>query len=272
MFYFIPSLILSFNDIMEMLRTRRQPLIESTTMGILSEQEITDIVRSDLRDPFKTLGMHWEKTGTSVRAFLPEAASARVCGVGKPKTSYAMTKVHGDGIFEVAIPARKKFFVYEFACTLHDGSTARFRDPYSFLPVMTEDSRYLFNEGTHQRVYDDLGSHVKAIDGVDGCVFAVWAPNAKRVSLVGNFNGWDGRRHPMRLLGSSGVWELFVPGLGSGTVYKYEIKKWDRDHLTLKTDPCGYYQEPPPNHATIVFDVDAFPWTDHEWIERRSTG
>jgi 1,4-alpha-glucan branching enzyme len=246
--------------------------IESTGMGILTEKEITDIIRSDLRDPFKTLGMHWEKKGISVRAFLPEAVSVKVCETGKSKTSYAMTRVHADGIFEVAIPARKKFFAYEFACTLHEGSSKRFRDPYSFLPVMTEQSRYLFNEGTHQRVYDDLGSHLKTVDGVDGCVFAVWAPNAKRVSLVGDLNNWDGRRHPMRLLGSSGVWELFLPGAGAGTVYKYEIKKWDRDHLVLKTDPYGYYQDPPPNHASIVFDVDEFSWDDDEWIERRSRG
>ncbi len=243
-------------------------------MGILTEKEIVDIIRSDLRDPFKTLGMHWEKKGLSVRAFLPEAASVKVCETGKAKTAptYAMTRVHAGGVFEVAVPARKKFFSYEFACTLLDGTSKCFRDPYSFLPVMTEDSRYLFNEGTHQRVYDDLGSHVKTVDGVDGCVFAVWAPNAKRVSLVGAFNGWDGRRHPMRLLGASGVWELFVPGLGPGTIYKYEIKKWDRDHLVLKTDPCGYYQEPPPNHASIVFDIDRFDWSDHEWLARRSAG
>lgn len=245
---------------------------ESGTMGILTEREIDDIVRSDLRDPFKTLGMHWEKTGISVRAFLPEASSVKVSGLGKSKTYYDMKRVHDAGVFEVAIPSRKKFFNYEFVCALSDGSKTRLRDPYSFLPVMTEESRYLFNEGTHQRVYDDLGSHEKTVDGAAGCVFAVWAPNAKRVSLVGNFNGWDGRRHPMRLLGASGVWELFVPGLGAGTIYKYEIKKWDRDHLALKTDPCGYYQEPPPHHASIVFNIDAFEWEDREWIESRQKG
>ncbi|HUI93103.1 MAG TPA: 1,4-alpha-glucan branching protein GlgB [Chitinivibrionales bacterium] len=241
-------------------------------MGILSEQEINDIVRSDLRDPFKTLGMHWEKKGISVRAFLPEAAAVAVCGRGRTRFSQEMAKVNEAGVFELAIPAKKKFFKYEFSCTLHDGSQKRIIDPYGFLPVMTEDSRYLFNEGTHQRVYDDLGSHEKTVGGEKGCVFAVWAPNAKRVSLVGNFNGWDGRRHPMRLLGSSGVWELFVPGIGTGAIYKYEIKKYWGDHLILKTDPYGYRQEPPPNHASIVADLDAFTWEDTEWIERRAKG
>jgi len=238
-------------------------------MAILAEKEINDILKSDLRDPFKVLGMHKSGTGITVRAFLPEVASAKVCERDVKKTGFAMNKVHDDGVFEVAIPQRKLIFAYELQCVLLDGSKKSIIDPYSFLPVMTEDSRYLFNEGTHQRVYDDLGSHAKTVAGVEGCVFAVWAPNAKRVSLVGNFNNWDGRRHPMRLLGASGVWELFVPGLCNGTIYKYEIKKWDRDHLVMKTDPYGYYQEAPPNHATIVFDLDAFSWNDDNWIENR---
>jgi 1,4-alpha-glucan branching enzyme len=137
--------------------------------------------------------------------------------------------------------------------------------------VLSEETRYLFNEGNNYRIYDDLGSHVREIGGVRGCLFAVWAPNAKQVSLVGPFNGWDGRRHPMRLLGSSGIWELFVPGLDNGIIYKYEIKKRDRDHLVLKTDPYGYYQEPPPHHASIVFDLDGFTWTDKDWMERRAS-
>jgi 1,4-alpha-glucan branching enzyme len=240
-------------------------------MAILSGREINDILRSDLRDPFKTLGMHGDAKGLSVRAFVPEAASVTVCERGGNKTTFSMKKVHKSGIFEVVIPGRKKFFEYEFDCVLHNGKKKRFVDPYGFLPVMSEESRYLFNEGTHQRVYDDLGSHEKTVNGIDGCVFAVWAPNAKRVSLVGDFNSWDGRRHPMRLLGASGVWELFVPGLGNGTVYKYEIKKWDRDHLVLKTDPYGYYQDPPPNHASIVCDLDSFAWEDEAWIEKRRT-
>jgi 1,4-alpha-glucan branching enzyme len=239
-------------------------------MGILSEKNIADILKSDLRDPFGVLGMHWEKKGVSVRAFLPEAASVKILEYGT--SAVTMKKVHDDGIFEVVFPTRKKFFQYALECTLHDKTVKTLVDPYSFMPIMTEDSRYLFNEGTHQRVYDDLGSHVKEIDGVTGCVFAVWAPNAKRVSLVGSFNNWDGRRHPMRLLGASGVWELFVPGLANGTVYKYEIKKQGNDHLALKTDPYGYYQEAPPNHASIVCDLDTFTWEDGEWIAKRAKG
>jgi 1,4-alpha-glucan branching enzyme len=239
-------------------------------MGILTQQEINDILRSDLRDPFKVLGMHWEKKGISIRAFLPEAQSVIVRSLESPKISAKMNKVHPEGIYEIGFPNRKKFFKYEFICTLHDGSNKQIIDPYCFLPVMSEYSRYLFNEGTHQRVYDDLGAHVKVIDDIKGCVFAVWAPNAKRVSLVGNFNNWDGRRHPMRLLGSSGVWELFVPGLDYGTIYKYEIKKWYQDHIILKTDPYAHHIEPPPHHASIVTNLEAFEWEDQQWIENRA--
>ncbi len=239
-------------------------------MGILTQQNIDDILRNNLPDPFAVLGMHWEKEGISVRVFAPEARSIEIAYAGESATICAMTRILDEGIFEAALPECKDFFRYELLMSLHNGGSTRLRDPYSFLPVMSEESRYLFNEGNNYRIYDYLGSHVREIDGATGCLFAVWAPNAKRVSLMGQFNNWDGRRHPMRLLGYSGVWELFVPGLGAGTVYKYEIKKRDRDHLILKTDPYGYYQEPHPNHASIVFDAGSYVWQDGEWMKRRA--
>ena len=239
-------------------------------MGILTQQNIDDILRNNTKDPFAILGMHWEKEGISVRAFAPEARSIVIAEAHSGEVVRIMTRVRDEGIFEAAFSDRKEFFRYELIMTLLDGGTTRRRDPYSFLPILSEESRYLFNEGNNYRIYDDLGSHLREIDGVKGCLFAVWAPNAKQVSLVGQFNNWDGRRHPMRPLGTSGIWELFVPGLECGTVYKYEIKKRDRDHLMLKTDPYGYYQEPPPHHASIVFDLDGFAWDDGQWMERRS--
>ena len=116
------------------------------------------------------------------------------------------------------------------------------RDGYSFLPTLGEVDLHLFGEGNDRRIYDKLGAQLRVIDGVPGTSFAVWAPNARRVSVVGEFNGWDGRYHPMRLLGASGVWELFVPGVGEGTLYKYEIQNAQGD-LTLKTDPFGFFFE-----------------------------
>jgi 1,4-alpha-glucan branching enzyme len=241
-------------------------------MGILTPENINDILKNNLKDPFSVLGMHWASLGISVRAFAPEAKSIDLMEAGSKQTIGEMTRVRDEGIFEVALPDRKEFFRYELSMRLHDGTVRRQRDPYSFLPIMSEESRYLFNEGNNYRIYDDLGSHLRTIDGAHGCLFAVWAPNAKQVSLVGPFNGWDGRRHPMRILGASGVWEIFLPGAEAGTIYKYEIKKKDRDHLILKTDPYGYYQEPPPHHASIVFEMKNFSWSDHKWMRDRGTG
>ncbi len=238
-------------------------------MNILSSQQINDLLRSDLQDPFSVLGMHEEETGLSVRAFLPEAKSVTVRNRETSKSVGEMTKVHEQGVFELHLPRRKKTFPYELIIKKHDDSEEVRIDPYSFLPIMTEEARYLFNEGNHQGVYSDLGSHKIEVDGIEGVVFAVWAPNAKRVSVVGDFNGWDGRKHPMRLLGASGIWELFIPGVQTGTVYKYEIKKRENDHLLLKTDPFGYYQEPFPHHGSIVWDLDEFQWDDEEWMESR---
>jgi len=236
---------------------------------ILTDEQMTAIIRADLRDPFELLGMHPYKKGVSVVAFLPEAAAVRIYGRPGGAEPVEMTRIHPDGIFAAVFEKRKRVFPYEFHISRHDGGGAAIVDPYAFLPVMSEQARYLFNEGNCHRVYDDLGSHVITHQGVKGVVFAVWAPNAKRVSLVGQFNGWDGRRHPMRLLGNSGVWELFVPGLAEGVVYKYEIKKHFQDHLVLKSDPYGYLQEPFPYHGSVVTDLDAFPWTDGEWMARR---
>ena len=160
-------------------------------MGILTSQNLDDILHNNLRDPFSVLGMHWESKGISVRVFAPEARSVDLMQAGSGKVC-TMIRVHDEGVFEAALPDRKEFFRYELSMTLLDGTVRRQRDPYSFHPIMSEESRYLFNEGTNYRIYDDLGSHLRKIDGASGCVFAVWAPNAKRVSLVGSFNNWDG--------------------------------------------------------------------------------
>jgi 1,4-alpha-glucan branching enzyme len=241
-------------------------------MPILSDREMSQILRNELHDPFDTLGMHREKQGgISVRAYVPEAKALTVLSHEKSRgiISAPMQRIHHDGIFEIYFPECKDCFKYQLQAELHDGGQKTFADPYSFLPIIPEQARYLFNEGNNQRVYDDLGSHVRTIDGVKGTLFAVWAPAAKRVSVVGGFNGWDGRRHPMRILGTSGVWELFIPGLAVGDIYKYEIKKHDQDHLILKTDPYGYFQEPPPNHASIIWDLDSFHWEDDGWMKHR---
>lgn len=201
-----------------------------------------------------------------VRALVSGAESCAVIdladGEAKP-----MTRLAPQGLFEVFIPKRSEVFRYQLRVT-HRGEIRQFFDPYAFLPTLSDQDLFLFNEGNEHRIYEKLGAHLRTIDGVPGVSFAVWAPAAARVSLVGNFNSWDGRYHPMRPLGASGVWELFVPGLGEGELYKFEIRD-QRGHIRLKTDPYGTYFEPPPNNAAIVFNPRKFTWNDAAWIERR---
>ena len=179
-----------------------------------------------------------------------------------------MTRLSPDGLFEVFIPRRKEHFRYQLRLRTPNGETHQIHDPYSFLPTLGDQDLYLFNEGNEHRIYDKLGAHLRTVDGVAGVAFAVWAPNASRVSLVGNFNGWHARYHPMRTLGASGVWELFVPGLGEGELYKFSIRD-QHGHAQLKTDPYGTYFEAPPNNASIVCNPRRHQWQDSAWMEQR---
>jgi 1,4-alpha-glucan branching enzyme len=240
-----------------------------TVQELITDEQIGAIVRGDLRDPFGVLGPHESNGGYVIRVFRPDAREVKLVSRGAGAALGTMERVHPDGVFVKRLPRRARRPSYDLAITPAEGDALRCADPYSFGAVMSEEARYLFNEGNHQKIYEDLGSHRRTIDGVEGVYFAVWAPNAKRVSTVGAFNNWDGRVHQMRLLGSSGVWEIFIPGLQEGAVYKYEIKKWENDHIILKTDPYGYLQEPFPYHGSVVFDLDAFDWTDHDWMEQR---
>jgi 1,4-alpha-glucan branching enzyme len=237
--------------------------------AVLNSRQIEEIVGSDSRDPSAILGMHPEHGGISVRAFRPGATSVEVLPRGGDEVAVRMEQVHEAGLFVGVMPGRDRLFAYDLRTTRPDGTTRREPDSYGCLPLMSEEARYLFGEGNHIKVYEDLGAHIRTVDGVRGVVFAVWAPSARRVSIVGDFNDWDGRVHQMRLLGSSGIWELFVPGIGERTVYKYEIRVADGS-LVLKTDPYGYFQEPFPHHASVVFDLDAYAWDDGEWMADRT--
>ncbi|MBS0633823.1 MAG: 1,4-alpha-glucan branching protein GlgB [Verrucomicrobia bacterium] len=205
--------------------------------------------------------------GVVVRALLGNAAGCAVVEVATGE-KWAMEPVAPEGLFEVFIPKRPKVFRYQLRTQTHTGELRQFSDPYAFLPTLGPQDLYLFNEGNEHRAYDKLGAHLRTLDGVPGVAFAVWAPAARQVSLVGNFNHWDGRYHPMRPLGSSGVWELFVPGLEEGQLYKYAIRD-THDHVRLKTDPYGTYFEGPPNNASIVYDTAKFKWNDAAWLEQR---
>ena len=184
--------------------------------------------------------------------------------------AYVMQKLHKEGFFEAVIE-RAKPFRYKIRIQSHGGEGTEFYDPYSFPPVLTDFDLHLIGEGTHYRNYEKLGSHVRTIDGVRGVHFAVWAPNAKNVGVVGDFNSWDGRRHPMRMLGSSGIWEIFIPGLDAGACYKYEIKSRYRNYRALKADPHSFFFEMRPKSGSIVYDMDkSHAWGDSEWMGMRA--
>ncbi len=207
------------------------------------------------------------EAGLVVRAFVREAVQAAVVDMATERL-YPMEQLAPEGFYEVFLPNRKDHFRYQIRVTYGSGELRQFYDPYSFLPTLSEQDLYLFNEGNEHRIYKKLGAHVRDLGGVKGVSFAVWAPSARRVSVVGNFNHWDGRFHPMRPLGASGVWELFVPGIGEGELYKFELLD-QRDNLHVKTDPYGTYFEAPPGNAAIVFDTRGYQWGDDAWLKRR---
>jgi len=218
--------------------------------------------------------MHPHKQGRSkgvvVRALLRDAGECSVVEVGG-KGDWPMTRLAPEGLFEVFIPKRPAVFRYQLRTTRPGGEVRQFFDPYAFLPTLGEQDLYLFNEGNEHRIYEKLGAHLRVIDGVPGVSFAVWAPAATQVSVTGNFNHWDTRYHSMRSLGASGVWELFIPGLGEGEVYKYAVR--DRaGQVRLKSDPYGTYFEAPPNNASVVCDTTRFDWNDSAWMEQRRAG
>ncbi len=218
--------------------------------------------------PFDVLGLHPlpEGEGLVVRTFQPEA---KAVAVRRGQSVHPMERIHEEGFFEAVFPDDREFFSYQLDITGWDGVTATFEDAYRFLPVLGEMDLYLYNEGNLLKAWEKLGAHPVVHQGVAGVVFAVWAPSALRVSVVGNFNRWDGRCHPMRPRGASGLWELFIPGLGVGEVYKYEVKSRFRGYLANKADPFGFATEVRPNNASIVFDLSRYSWQDGEWMAQR---
>ena len=234
------------------------------------KEQIRLIVQADHWDPFQVLGMHSVdgENKKAVRAFLPEAQEAWVVDMEKKK-SYPMEKIHDAGFFQTIID-KKSIFLYSLKIKSHEGKTSEFYDPYCFLPVLSDFDLHLIGEGRHYKNYEKLGAHIMAINGIEGVHFAVWAPNAKRVSVIGDFNNWDGRRHQMRVLGLSGIWEIFIPGLREGEIYKFEIKSRSKKYIAPKADPYAFHFEVRPKSASIVYDINRYKWNDKKWIEKRS--
>jgi 1,4-alpha-glucan branching enzyme len=228
--------------------------------------EVDLLVEGRLADPHHLLGAHPRDGGVVVRAWRPEAATV----VARPENAepVELELRHPAGLFEGFVPDADAPLSYELEVSYPDGNTYTLRDPYAFAPTLGELDLHLAGEGRHERIYERLGAHPRELDGVGGTAFAVWAPNARTASVVGDFNGWDGRLNPMRSLGSSGIWELFVPGVDEGQRYKFELKGPGGDLLPLKADPYALAAEVPPQTASRVY-VSRHEWSDEEWLEQR---
>jgi 1,4-alpha-glucan branching enzyme len=240
-----------------------------STTGVyptVSRDEVERLLSLYVSDPHALLGAHPTPRGAVVRAYRPDAARVELLIDGEEARE--MVRVNAAGLFELLLEGRSQLFPYRLRTTYPGGDTYAGRDPYAFLPTVGTFDEHLFNEGRHWRIYDKLGAHVCEPGGVRGVSFAVWAPFADGVSVVGDFNSWDGRLHPMRKLGVSGIWELFIPDLGPGALYKYEIHR--RGSLAfLKTDPYALYTEVPPATSSVVFQP-SYQFTDGDWMERRA--
>ncbi len=226
-------------------------------------------LKGDCGDPDACFGMRAiPGKGLAVRAFLPRAGRVELLDGETGQAAAVMRMVHPEGVFEARLPERDRPFPYRFR--VHGwGEPLDLDDPYRFGPILGELDAYLMAEGTHLRLYEKLGAHPAAQDGVAGVAFAVWAPDARRVSVVGQFNNWDGRRHLMRRFRATGVWELFIPGLAPGDLYKFELKSRDGRLLPLKADPFAFRCEPAPGTASVVAPAPGHAWGDQRWMAGR---
>ena len=234
--------------------------------------DIFHIVNGEHSDPHTVLGMHeMEEDGRKavvVRAFLPNAAGITVIDYANKRKKYPMERLHADGFFEVTIADREEWFRYQLEYTDADGNTWRSYDPYSFSPTLSEFDRHLFGAGTHYEIYEKMGGRLMTHEGARGAAFSVWAPNAKAVSVIGDFNNWDARRSPMRRLGESGIWELFLPAAAERDKYKFHVTQCD-GRVVDKTDPYGVYAEVRPNNASVLYPLKRYKWKDRRWMTAR---
>ena len=240
-------------------------------MTNISKRDALAIQGGAHSDPFSILGLHMWEGKPIVRAFFPGAWQVDVIDPDSSEVLVQMERRKDAPDLFVGIVADKSPpFAYKFRVTKGEHVWLE-DDPYRFGAYIGEVDEYLLGEGTHQEIWKVLGAHVIEHEGVEGTHFAVWAPNAVRASVVGNFNGWDGRRHQMRNRGSTGVWEIFIPGLQEGEPYKYEILNRQGNLMPLKADPVGFGAEHPPRTASIVRKLDGYDWNDNEWMNKRGS-
>ncbi|MBV9760319.1 MAG: 1,4-alpha-glucan branching protein GlgB [Acidobacteriaceae bacterium] len=234
----------------------------------MTEQELEAIAGGYHGDPFAVLGPHALEGGGKkqweVRAFLPQAKEVEVAAAGE---NTPMERVHPAGIFVARLDGEAG--VYRLRVTDYEGHAREVEDAYRFPALISDFDLHLHSEGTNYEGYNSFGAHPAMVEGVPGTRFAVWAPNALVVSVIGDFNDWDRRRSPMRLR-TGGVWEIFLPGVGAGQSYKYFVQSRFHGFREEKADPYGFFMEVPPKSASVVADLDRYEWHDQEWMERRA--
>jgi len=231
----------------------------------LSPQTAEAIVTGRHGDPFSILGPHPFGDGTVVRVFAPHADSAEL--IKENGKSVDMDRIHPDGLYSVVLGKAPGHYQLKHSSGKHEWTA---EDPYRFGTILGEFDTYLLAEGRHRKLYEKFGAHPTEMDGVEGVAFTVWAPNAWRVSVVGDFNGWDGRRHVMRRRTEAGAWEIFVPGLPRGLYYKYEIVGPQGNVLPLKADPFGFASEQAPQTSSIIHGLVEHDWHDLSWMKTRA--
>ncbi len=234
------------------------------TQAILTDDALR-IIEARHHDPFAYLGRHPAAEGVVVRAYIPNAIDVAIADGNLP-----LQRIEETDFFEWRGPAQAVPERYRLVWRDDSHRQHIAYDPYCYPPQLSEFDLHLFAEGKHRAAWTMLGANEREVDGVRGVLFAVWAPNAERVSLVGDFNRWDGRRHPMRVRPGSGVWELFVPDLGPGALYRFEIRNRASGQVLLKSDPYGQRFEARPSNATIVTGEAQHAWQDQEWIAQRA--
>ena len=237
-------------------------------------EQIDRLLRAEHYDPFKVLGVHFtgkENNTATIRCFQPQA---RTVFLLIDDQEIPMVKIMEEGLFEASINRKKVTDIdldpynYQYKITYHDGTEQTINDPYRFMPILGENDRFLFNFGTNYEIYNHMGAQPGMYSKITGTIFRVWAPSAARVSLIGNFNSWDGRVHSMRSLGSSGIWELFLPGIKENEIYKFEIRTLS-GKILVKSDPFQFFGEHRPNTASMVRYLDHYQWHDKKWQESR---
>jgi 1,4-alpha-glucan branching enzyme len=233
---------------------------------------IDALLEARFADPFSLLGPHPVKDGWAVRFFIPWADQTNLAFQNSAKVTDAV-KIRPEGFFEATWPSSQTTAPepgsYKIQGRTHEGIPFEIYDPYCFPYQLSDFDLHLMAEGRHYDTYEKLGAHIKTVNGVVGTNFAVWAPSARRVSIVGDFNGWDGRIHPMRPRGSSGIWELFLPNINEGAIYKYEITGPHDNLLPLKSDPYAFRSELRPNTGSVVANLETYQWNDSNWLAAR---